>query len=85
MKEVETYSRNHKNFTSYTKRGKIVYTDSLSGRIVQVEKYNHQVECFGGYYRRHILIKYDPIGRREERKNLLRVKVKEDQKIRVKF
>ena len=85
MKEEESYFRNHLNSTSYTKRGKIVYSDSLNGRIVKVEKYNRQVECFGGYYRKLILITYDSNGKRKERKNLLRVKAKDGQNIRTKF
>ena len=76
IKEVETFSRNHKHSTSYTKRGKIVFTDSISGKIVKVEKYCRKVACFGGFARKHILITYDTNGKKIERKNLLRVKVK---------
>jgi hypothetical protein len=73
LKETETFTRFPKKSTSYTKRGKIIYTDSLTGQLVKVKKYREKVHCFGGSHRKNIEITYDSTGKRIERKNLLRI------------
>lgn len=87
LKETETFTRYPKRSTSYTKRGKIVYTDSLTGQLVKVRKYREKVHCFGGGQRRCIEITYDSTGKRIERKNLLRIspEKKKEQTIKEKF
>lgn len=58
--------------TSYTRIGKTVFTDSVTGHRVKVEKYRRKISCFGSSSRRNILITYDSAGRRVSRENLLR-------------
>jgi|GEM_PF-6285502 hypothetical protein len=73
LKSTDTYCKHPSQSTSYTKRGKIVYTDSITGRRVKVIKYKTKIGCWEYSQKKRILISYDSAGSRISRKNLLRI------------
>lgn len=58
--------------TTYTIRGRVVYTDSITGRKVKVVKYRDKNSCFSHDERKRIEITYDSTGKRTGRENVLR-------------
>ena len=74
IKSTDTYVDYPRRSTSYTRRGKIVYTDSITGHRVKVEKYRSKISCWGGGRKRHVVITYDSAGKRTSRENKLRRK-----------
>jgi len=74
LKATDTYVHYPRKSTSYIRKGKVVYTDSLTGRLVKVEKYKTKNGCWRNEPVRHILITFDSTGKRLSRENLLRPK-----------
>ena len=74
LKATDTYIYYPRRSTSYTQRGKIVYTDSVTGHRVKVEKYRTKHGCWEYSPKRRIVITYDSAGRRISRENLRRLK-----------
>lgn len=58
--------------TTYTIRGRVVYTDSITGRKMKVVKYRDKNSCFSHDERKRIEITYDSTGKRIGRENVLR-------------
>lgn len=86
LKETETFRHYPKRSTSYNKKGKIVYLDSITGQLVNIEKYIKKITDVGTKNKKDILITYDSTGKRISRENLLRVKLKNgEQNIKTKF
>jgi hypothetical protein len=69
-----------KRSTSYTERGTIVYTDSVTGQLVKKVKYKSKIGCWHFERKKWVLITYDSTGKRIDRENVLRSKRREMRK-----
>ena len=72
QKVSETYRYFPRRSTTYWKKGKVIYYDSITERVVKKQRYTSRISCFGSWEIRNIEINYDSTGRRISRVNKLR-------------
>lgn len=63
--------------TTYTARGKKIYTDSITGTRVMIVKYRTKNSCWSQDRKRLIEITFDSTGKRTGRENVLRTQRKQ--------